>query len=980
MGVRGSSMRKVARHTDVDSETAAPSGAVGRTTRTSRIQRRSSPGAERDPAAAVDSVAGSSGAPIPEAARGRFEQSLGVDLGGVRVHTGAASAEAARDLSAQAFATGQDIHFGAGQYRPDDPYGMHLLAHEVAHTVQQGPAHGAAQTKVEVSEAGDPLEVEADHAADAMIQGLPARVSSATAQAARRVQRSGGEGTAPFELDAAPRAEAAPADGDGTEAVDGNAGSAAAGPPPGAGATAMGGEDGGGDNEGAMAEGSAGGGGEEGDDATDAPAARGTSRDGAAKTATPAGTSTDGIGAHDPATAAAIEDLGARGQAAGGTGADAAGAGHQTTDVPAPPQHAAPARDGQGASPSAGRAIQRRALVQRQDDRPAAAALLGADWVELNEPGIVKDETGANLRSSPSSQAGFVHLPVQTKVHILSQNRKAHWYAVVTGDGQLGYIADWLLFRHVPEPGANVYLIKRGDTPIDIARTFYGRDFTRWGQDLRFVVNALVYVNSRANHNGTGDSGLAKPGSVSESWIRSQAKADVYIWLPSTDYLNSIWEEVRTKGGGTGSISYDLFAEIAPLLGELSVIPSYVGGLAHGFVSSVADTARGIFDLVHNIFTGEIIGQLKALWSALKKLTWDDIAQAFDSWVGGWKPRLFSENPFVRGHAWGYLAGYLIGEIALFAVGGEALEALKASKLATKIGQILSRVAPRLVAGINRLRALGGTAFEAASEAVSRRYGQVVKAVTALLSKLEVRRLAKILGKAELDALLPHVKVPRQLLTMADHVGDETFKKLMRQWSSSGDFAKMNRFLERMAAGAGRQLGETAAVGSKSIIIDSNTAIALMKDADPLAKMTMNAGEVARVNYIKGLPAGTELRVANVSVGEIAGGKIAVRGLPLDVVRNSAEYRTMLAKLETMNLGGATGAADRAIIADTFYAQSEAGAVPRFITGDKSIYNKLAKEAGIDPAKLGKPIAKAFPDGFEVTISGRRLKVIPVAQ
>ena len=93
-----------------------------------------------------------------------------------------------------------------------------------------------------------------------------------------------------------------------------------------------------------------------------------------------------------------------------------------------------------------------------------------------------------------------------------------------------------------------------------------------------------------------------------------------------------------------------------------------------------------------------------------------------------------------------------------------------------------------------------------------------------------------------------------------------------------------------------------------------------------------------------------------------------------------AEYRSMLTKLEGLNLGGATGAADRAIIADAFFARAEAGVVPRFITGDKSIYNKLATEAGIDPRKLGKSVAKAYPDGFEVSIAGRRLKVIPVAQ
>ena len=140
-------MRKIVRRAHVSAEGDAESRMAGKATRTSRISRKAATGTTRDPAEALGAVAGSTGAPLPDAARGRFEQSLGVDLGGVRVHTGAASAEAARDLNAQAFATGQDIHFGAGHYRPDDPFGIHLLAHEVAHTVQQGPAQGAAQAR-----------------------------------------------------------------------------------------------------------------------------------------------------------------------------------------------------------------------------------------------------------------------------------------------------------------------------------------------------------------------------------------------------------------------------------------------------------------------------------------------------------------------------------------------------------------------------------------------------------------------------------------------------------------------------------------------------------------------------------------------------------------------------------------------------------------------------------------------------------------
>jgi hypothetical protein len=123
---------------------------------------------------------------LPPALRDRFEQSLGADLGGVRVHTGAESAAAASGLGARAFAAGRDIHFADGQYRPGDAAGQHLIAHEVAHTVQQARAGQATQPKRDVSQPGDPAELEADRAADAMVAGRSFDVAATPSHAIHR--------------------------------------------------------------------------------------------------------------------------------------------------------------------------------------------------------------------------------------------------------------------------------------------------------------------------------------------------------------------------------------------------------------------------------------------------------------------------------------------------------------------------------------------------------------------------------------------------------------------------------------------------------------------------------------------------------------------------------------------------------------------------------------------------------------------------
>lgn len=63
-----------------------------------------------------------------------MEPRFGQDFSGVRVHTDAKAASSAEALNARAYTVGNHVVFGAGQYSP------HLMAHELAHVVQQGAA------------------------------------------------------------------------------------------------------------------------------------------------------------------------------------------------------------------------------------------------------------------------------------------------------------------------------------------------------------------------------------------------------------------------------------------------------------------------------------------------------------------------------------------------------------------------------------------------------------------------------------------------------------------------------------------------------------------------------------------------------------------------------------------------------------------------------------------------------------------------
>jgi hypothetical protein len=80
------------------------------------------------------------GAPMAPAVRADYQRRLGADFSGVRIHTGPDAARAARSLGAIAFTRGRDVVFDDAAYDPVGQRGRKLLAHELAHTVQQGAA------------------------------------------------------------------------------------------------------------------------------------------------------------------------------------------------------------------------------------------------------------------------------------------------------------------------------------------------------------------------------------------------------------------------------------------------------------------------------------------------------------------------------------------------------------------------------------------------------------------------------------------------------------------------------------------------------------------------------------------------------------------------------------------------------------------------------------------------------------------------
>jgi len=176
----------------------ARNGLVGAIAGIAGLSRKAPPGAEPatvDAGALVRRLG--PGQALDGGTQARMERALGHSFAGVRIHADDRAAALSHDLAARAFTIGPHVAFGAGELRPGTLHGDALLAHELAHVVQQGTA--APHGDVPLGGASDPLEHDADLAAAAALEQLHGdeaprpRRSWARAAGGLRLQRCGGQ-------------------------------------------------------------------------------------------------------------------------------------------------------------------------------------------------------------------------------------------------------------------------------------------------------------------------------------------------------------------------------------------------------------------------------------------------------------------------------------------------------------------------------------------------------------------------------------------------------------------------------------------------------------------------------------------------------------------------------------------------------------------------------------------------------------------
>ncbi len=125
--------------------------------------------------------------------RAFMETRFGRDFSNVRVHADAEATQSARSLDAQAYTVGRHIVFDSRHYTPGTAQGRRLLAHELAHTIQQGETSVLPREHLQIGSPTSAAEQEAESTARQVVNDTPPRRSFAHTGAAIQRQAAAGK-------------------------------------------------------------------------------------------------------------------------------------------------------------------------------------------------------------------------------------------------------------------------------------------------------------------------------------------------------------------------------------------------------------------------------------------------------------------------------------------------------------------------------------------------------------------------------------------------------------------------------------------------------------------------------------------------------------------------------------------------------------------------------------------------------------------
>jgi hypothetical protein len=152
------------------------------------------------PPASVGQALASPGNPLDRRVRHDMEKRFGYDFSDVRVHSGPTAEQSAREVSAHAYTVGHNIVFDAGRFEPGTNEGRRLLAHELAHVVQQSGGVRLQRQPSGPSRVGRILSLK-EIDADPKRKRARNRTGQTTAKVCKSISAGAGKANCPATLD-----------------------------------------------------------------------------------------------------------------------------------------------------------------------------------------------------------------------------------------------------------------------------------------------------------------------------------------------------------------------------------------------------------------------------------------------------------------------------------------------------------------------------------------------------------------------------------------------------------------------------------------------------------------------------------------------------------------------------------------------------------------------------------------------------------
>ena len=125
------------------------------------------------------------GRALDNSVRSRMEPAFGQDFSHVRLHTDSNAAHLSTELNARAFTMAENVAFASGEYKPGTLVGDALIAHELAHVVQQGRTSPPDSPLLKGQSEQNALEADADDAAVGVIASVWAGAKGKLAEIGR---------------------------------------------------------------------------------------------------------------------------------------------------------------------------------------------------------------------------------------------------------------------------------------------------------------------------------------------------------------------------------------------------------------------------------------------------------------------------------------------------------------------------------------------------------------------------------------------------------------------------------------------------------------------------------------------------------------------------------------------------------------------------------------------------------------------------